>query len=102
MARPIKSSTVFDGLPRCIVCGHPILRDQPSAQFTDGVAHVKKRQGRARSCKTLAEGGERMIKGLAIAGDDWLPGTIKPPSGAELYATEMAKQRGGEDGQDSS
>ena len=102
MAKPIKSSPVFEKLPRCIVCGHPILKNHPVAQFTDGYAHVNRRQGRAHSCQHLAECAERMIPGLAMPDDDWLPGAIKPPTGDELYAIEMARQRGSKDGHDSS
>ena len=102
MYTPIKSPPMFEDLPRCIVCGHPILKNHPVAQFADGVAHVNKRQGRRHSCKILAEGAEIMIPGLAMPDDDWLPGAIKPPSGDELYTTEMRRQRGSKDGHDGS
>ncbi len=59
---------IFADLPRCIVCGHPILKDAPSVQFSNGVACNRKRSKQRLTCAERASRGCRWLKGLDAPG----------------------------------
>ena len=68
MKNKLEHSSFFDGLPICIVCGQPVLKDCPAVQFAEGVACNRKRSGRRHTCAEAARQGQRWLQGLTALG----------------------------------